>query len=150
MQTEQLKREHLPAVAALEKLCFAEPWSERALEWLLSNEAVGVVALTENNVIGYGGMLIAPKEGQITNVAVHPDCRRLGGGRAIVSALLREAANRRLESVSLEVRQSNLPAIALYERLGFEKVGVRKHFYKHPAEDALVMTRVLAEVPKED
>ena len=135
------EKEQLAGIAELERLCFAEPWSEHALGLLLTNDAVGLVALRGTEVLGYGGMLLAPGEGQITNVAVRPEERRSGIGKAILSALLQEAKKRELELVSLEVRVSNHPAIKLYEGFGFAVAGVHKHFYRHPAEDAFVMLK---------
>lgn len=136
---ERISREHLTDVAALEALCFSEPWSERALELLLTDTAVGFVCLVEGHVVAYGGMLVAADEGQVTNVAVHPDFRRQGLGADIVRALCDYAEEKRLTPISLEVRASNTAAIALYKRFGFAVAGRRKHFYRKPAEDALVM-----------
>ena len=87
----------------------------------------------------YGGMLIAVDEGQITNIATHPDYRRQGYGKAIVEALIKHAKNNRLDSISLEVRVSNKAAIDLYTAIGFKIEGKRKDFYTMPREDALVM-----------
>ena len=137
---------HLNGTAELERLCFSSPWSASSLE-LLTNEGIGVgYVLTvptapnvEPTVAAYGGMLVTVDEGQITNVAVHPDHRRKGYGAAIVRALLRHAKDARLESVSLEVRASNTAAIELYKRAGFVEAGRRKGFYTKPTEDALVM-----------
>lgn len=137
---------HLNGAAELEKLCFSSPWSATSLE-LLTNDGIGVGYIltvptapgTEPAVAAYGGMLITVDEGQITNVAVHPDHRRKGFGAAIVRALLRHAKDERLESVSLEVRASNTAAIELYKRAGFVEAGRRKGFYNKPTEDALVM-----------
>ena len=137
---------HLAGAAELEKLCFSSPWSATSLE-LLTNDGIGVGYLltvpatpgAEPAVAAYGGMLITVDEGQITNVAVHPNHRRKGFGAAIVHALLRHAKDARLESVSLEVRASNTAAIELYKRAGFTEAGRRKGFYTKPAEDALVM-----------
>ena len=137
---------HLNGAAELEKLCFSSPWSASSLE-LLTNDGIGVgYVLTvpaapgaEPAVVAYGGMLITVDEGQITNVAVHPDHRRKGFGDAIVRALLRHAKDEKLESVSLEVRASNTAAIELYKRVGFAEAGRRKGFYTKPTEDALVM-----------
>ncbi len=136
---------HLAGAAALEKACFAAPWSESSLE-LLTNEGIGVGYLTldthagnEPPVTAYGGMLITVDEGQITNIAVHPDYRRQGLGAAVLRSLLRHAKDARLESVSLEVRASNTAAIALYKGAGFVEAGRRKGFYTKPTEDALVM-----------
>ena len=82
-------------------------------------------------------------EGYITNVAVSPDCRRQGVGRALIAALTAAARTQRLAFVTLEVRASNAPAIALYEGAGFVRVGVRKNFYAAPTEDAVLMTLYL-------
>ncbi len=141
MSTVRIERAHLSQIAELEALCFSEPWSEKSLELLLGESATGFVCVSEGRVLAYGGMLIAPDEGQITNVAVHPDARREGLGRAIVDALIEEALERGLEQVSLEVRVSNLAAIALYERAGFTVEGKRKSFYRRPTEDALIMLK---------
>ncbi len=136
---ERLSREHLSGAAALEALCFSEPWSERALELLLTDTAVGYVCLDAGRVVAYGGMLIAADEGQITNVAVHPDFRRQGLGAKIVQALCSYADKNCLSPLSLEVRASNTAAIELYRCFGFAVAGRRNHFYRKPAEDALVM-----------
>lgn len=146
-QFTPLLAEHLEAVAELERLCFSEPWSENALTFLLGDTALGLVALDENGrAIAYVGMLIAPDEGQITCVAVHPSARRQGLGRALIDRLILEAAARGLEQISLEVRVSNEAAIALYERAGFYRAGVRRNFYRKPTEDALVMLRKLQDL----
>ena len=137
---------HLNGAAELEKLCFSSPWSATSLE-LLTNDGIGVgyVLMTpaapgaEPTVAAYGGMLITVDEGQITNIAVHPDHRRKGYGAAITRALLRHAKDARLESVSLEVRASNTAAIELYKKAGFAEAGRRKGFYAKPTEDAIVM-----------
>lgn len=140
----RVTREHLPQIAELETLCFAEPWSERALELLLGENAAGAVCLREGRVLAYAGVLFVPGEGQITNVAVHPDHRGRGYGKAVLSLLLEEAMQREdCEQISLEVRVSNVDAIGLYGRLGFETVGLRKRFYRSPVEDALVQIKRL-------
>lgn len=135
---------HLDGCAALEKLCFHEPWSAHSLE-LLCNDGIGVAYLCEETtaegtqITAYGGMLITVDEGQITNIAVHPDHRRQGLGRAILRALLKHAKTAHLSSVTLEVRPSNTAAIALYKKNGFTEIGRRKAFYSKPTEDALIM-----------
>lgn len=139
MTVEKLTAAHLSQVAELEGLCFADPWSEKALELFLSDEAYGAVCLQNGCVVAYGGILWTPFEGQITNIATHPDHRRCGMGAAILEHLIAVATARCCEQLSLEARVSNLPAISLYERYGFLKMGVRRAFYKHPTEDAYVM-----------
>ena len=139
MNTIRMTEAHLGGAAELELLCFTEPWSENALRLLLSEDAVGFICEADGKVVAYGGMLIAVDEGQVTNVAVHPAHRRQGLGRRIVEAFVKEARRRGLVQISLEVRASNIAAIRLYEEMGFRTAGVRKRFYRNPAEDALVM-----------
>ena len=137
---------HLNGAAELEKLCFSSPWSASSLE-LLTNDGIGVGYLltvpaapgSEPSVAAYGGMLITVDEGQITNIATHPDHRRRGLGAAVVEALLCEARARALSFVTLEVRESNAAAIALYQKFGFVVVGRRPRFYTEPVETALIM-----------
>ena len=132
-------REHLAALAELERLCFSEPWSETALALLLEGENVGFVIPEGDRALAYGGMTTVLDEGAVTNVATHPDRRGEGLGGRIVSALLEEAKRRGLRRVFLEVRLGNAPARHVYERAGFRPVGVRKNFYRHPTEDAILM-----------
>lgn len=139
IEIERLSPDHLADVAALERLCFAEPWSESSLAMLTREGGVGFAVCEQGRAVAYGGMLTVLDEGQITNVAVHPDCRRRGYGRAVTEALLSYARQTGLASVSLEVRESNAPAIALYTALGFATCGKRQGFYRKPTEAALVM-----------
>ena len=86
IEVRRLEEQDLAAVAELERLSFAEPWSERALAYLLGESALGVVCLCEGRVVAYGGMQLVLDEGQITNIAVAPDCRRCGYGLAVMEA----------------------------------------------------------------
>jgi ribosomal-protein-alanine N-acetyltransferase len=137
---ERLSDGDLEGVAEIEKLCFSAPWSVQSLK-LLTNDGIGVgmVCRKDGKVCAYGGMLIAVDEGQITNIATHPDVRRQGYGRAVVESLIKYAKNNKLVSISLEVRVSNKAAIDLYSKLGFKTEGRRKDFYTAPREDGLVM-----------
>ena len=137
---EKFTEKTLDGVAELEKLCFSQPWSKNSLE-LLTKEGIGVgmVCSSDGKVCAYGGMIVAVDEGQITNIATHPDYRRRGYGRAIVESLQKYAKNNGLDSISLEVRESNKAAIDLYTRLGFKVEGKRKDFYTKPTEAALIM-----------
>lgn len=137
---EKLTADALDGVAELEKLCFSQPWSKKSLELLLNDGiGVGMVCRQDGIVCAYGGMMCAVDEGQITNVATHPDFRRKGFARAVVEALIKYAKNNHLDSISLEVRESNAAAISLYYSFGFKVEGKRKDFYTKPVEAALVM-----------
>ena len=111
---EKLSEKTLDGVAELEKMCFSQPWSRSSLE-LLTKEGIGVgmVCSKDGKVCAYGGMIVAVDEGQITNIATHPDYRRQGYGRAVVEALVKHAKMNGLDSISLEVRESNKAAIEL-------------------------------------
>ena len=137
---ERLTAADIPGAAALEKLCFSSPWSESSLE-LLTKEGIGIgmVCHSDGIACAYGGMLCVVDEGQITNIATHPDYRRKGYGRAIVEAFKKHAKYNGLDSISLEVRESNKAAVGLYTSLGFKVTGKRRGFYTKPTEDALIM-----------
>ena len=134
-----LTEEHLGGAAALEGLCFSEPWSEQSLLLITRDKNFGVVASEDGEVVAYGGMTCCLDEGSVTNIAVHPDFRRRGLGRAVVLRMLDEAKKRGIRSVFLEVRVSNEAARSLYLSEGFSEIGRRKNFYRAPVEDALAM-----------
>ena len=129
---------HLAAVAEIETLCFSSPWSETSLGMLLAPPNGGFAAIVDGAVAGYIGFLGVLDELEVTNVATHPEFRRRGVGRALVSALLDYARRESFRRVTLEVRASNAPAIALYESLGFTPCGIRKGFYANPREDGVI------------
>ena len=145
---KKLEKNEINGVAELEKLCFCCPWSESALELLLGDSAVGFCAVDNTGkVLAYGGMMCVLDEGEITNIATHPDARRKGLGKAVVMSLLEYGREHGLVSFSLEVRESNSAAIALYEGLGFESVGIRKNFYTKPTENAVIMIKNIGDLP---
>ena len=129
----------LPSIAALERAVFSHPWSENALQLLCGENAFGFVVAEGETVAAYGGLLTVLDEGQITNIATHPDHRRRGYAARVLEALLAEAARRGLAFVTLEVRESNDAAISLYQKYGFSVVGRRPRFYSAPVEAALLM-----------
>ena len=136
----------IPAVAALERQCFSEPWSERTLMQELENPRAAFWTVSEGErLAGYVGMHRVLDEGYIANVAVDQAFRRQGLATALLQALLEEARAHKLSFVTLEVRKGNLAAISFYRKLGFQEVGRRKRFYTEPEEDAVLMTLFLTE-----
>lgn len=138
---EKMSREHLSEVASIEEMSFSLPWSLESLELMLTEQASALVALEDGRVLGYVGMMCVLDEGQIINVAVHPDARRRGVGRSLMQAAEAYAKERGIVFLSLEVRESNSAARSLYSSLGWEEQGIRKGFYSHPVENACVMTK---------
>ena len=135
---------HLDALAELERLCFSQPWSRRGLAAELTDpSAYFLVAERGDSAVGYAGMHCVLDECYIANVAVHPDFRRGGIGKMLLRGLFDFAVRRESGFLSLEVRQSNAAAIALYEREGFRRAGLRRNFYTSPVEDGLIMTKYL-------
>lgn len=130
-------------MAELDKICFADPWSEESFrqEILDNDRAFYIVAEIEGRVAGYAGLWAILDEGHITNVAVSPEFRRKGIGRAIVGTLIEVSEENGLNSFTLEVRESNLPAQGLYAEFGFESAGVRKGYYLDNGENAIIMWR---------
>ena len=133
---------HLDQVAEIEQLCFSDPWSRRMLSEHLENEcAATLVAQGEDGtVLGYAGLLVVLDEGYITNVAVRPEYRRQGIAGKLLEVFHRFAEGNKMAFLTLEVRDSNASARALYTKHGFREVGVRKNYYDHPKEDAIIMT----------
>ena len=144
MTVVPMEERHLDTLAEIEKVCFHAPWSADMLREELG-KGFFLVAEQDGAAVGYVGCQTVLDEGYITNVAVSPACRRQGIGRALVGALASHARGQGLSFVTLEVRASNAPALALYEGAGFRRVGVRKNFYTARAEDAVLMTLFLKE-----
>ena len=133
---------HLDEVAAIENDCFSHPWSRRSLESELQNETSRfLVAVEDGKVIGYIGMSAVIDEGYLFNAAVDSHYRKKGVGSALVRELVTWCQKHDFAFLTLEVRESNAPAIALYSRFGFVRVGGRKNYYSDPAENALLMTK---------
>ena len=142
MRFLEMKAVHVPQVAALEKLCFADPWSENSVSSELNNDlALWLVAMNDDTVVGYIGSQTVAGETDVMNIAVHPDWRRRGIAQSLIECLVVELKNRGSEALMLEVRASNAPAIALYEKLEFRQVGRRPNYYRNPKEDALILRK---------
>lgn len=132
----------LPEVMAIEAQSFATPWSYAALEQeITQNKCARYQSLLrDGRVIGYAGMWLVIDEAHVTNIAVDGAYRGQGYGERIMRALIKTAADEDARQMTLEVRRSNHTAQALYRKLGFAEVGVRRHYYDDNKEDALLMT----------
>ncbi|MBR5587052.1 MAG: ribosomal protein S18-alanine N-acetyltransferase [Clostridia bacterium] len=144
MKIEKMQKEHLSSVAEIAAASLAEAWSKSAFGQELENpSSSNFVAISDGNVIGFGGVQKVLDEAYITNIAVKDSFRRMGAGAAILDAIIKDCEGSSF--VTLEVRVSNIAAIKLYEKSGFVSQGIRKGFYSHPTEDANIMTLFLGE-----
>ena len=129
-------------IVKIEQACFATPWTEQGIRESIENENTRLyLALVDGSAAGYIGVQIFSGEGYVTNVETLPEYRRKGVAKALIERTLQNE----MELLTLEVRESNFAAISLYSKLGFERVGVRPHFYRNPVENALLMTIKLFE-----
>ena len=134
--------DHVAQVAALEAICFHDPWSENSVGSELTNPlSLWLVALDGDRVAGYVGSQSVMGESDMMNVAVHPDYRRQGIAEKLCLALVDALKEKGNHCLTLEVRASNEPAKALYEKLGFIQVGLRKNYYRNPKEDACILRK---------
>ncbi len=142
MEIVKMDETHISQIAALEKRCFSDPWSENSIAGELSSRlSYWLVAVENGEVVGYIGSQSVLGQSDMMNVAVHPDYRRKGIAEALILALSADLKERQNQCLTLEVRASNAPAITLYEKLGFDTVGRRPNYYRHPKEDALIMRK---------
>lgn len=132
--------EDIADIANIEKTCFSCPWSRNAIRESMTAGTAFYVARIDNKIAGYMGLSKIAGEGYVTNIAVLPEHRRKGVGKALLQYVINDCQTR-LEFISLEVRVSNDAAISLYNKFGFVEAGRRKRFYTHPDEDALIMTK---------
>ena len=142
MMIVNMNESHVAQVAELEKICFSDPWSEKSVAYELTNPlSCWLVAEEDSKVAGYIGSQTVMDESDMMNVAVHPDYRRQGIAEELVTELVEALKKRGSRCLTLEVRASNEPAKALYAKLGFEQVGLRKNYYRNPKEDALILRK---------
>lgn len=136
--------EDADAMAAIEAVCFTDPWSADSFRQMTALTAARSLAACievngEQKLVGYFMALAVPPEAEIANLAVAPDYRGCGIGRALMEEGLGSLRREGCDSFFLEVRASNLPAQTLYRRLGFAETGRRRRYYQNPVEDALLM-----------
>ena len=131
-------------LAELEKACFSDPWTVGMFRDSFNDPLTRCFgASVGGKTVGFGMMMAVAGEGEILRIAVRPELRRGGIGRAIMQAMTEASEAEGLEAITLEVRASNVPAIGLYKAFGFEEIATRKNYYEHPTEDALIMEKKL-------
>jgi len=143
----RMKESDLAAVRTIETLSFSNPWSDNTFRGEIQNTSVSfpmvVVRRPGDEVVAYIIFWQIRDDVQVNNVAVHPGCRGLGLGEAMMRYAIAKTRESGAAFMTLEVRQSNTAAVTLYKKLGFEIMGTRKNYYTKPDEDAYVMALVL-------
>lgn len=136
----EIQEQDIDAVTAIEQEIFSKPWSRKSFQDAIQSEYTIYLAAEEAaEIMGYCGIWLSGETGDLCNMAIVPSCRRRGIGRKLLAEAIRLSTERGAEEIFLEVRESNHPAIALYKNLGFQKIGIRKGYYRVPAEDAVIM-----------
>ena len=142
MEYVLMAADHVSAVAEIEKICFSDPWSVNSVTSELHNPlSLWLVALDGDRVVGYVGSQTVLGGADMMNLAVVPEYRKQGIGEALVNHLVERLQEKGAISLCLEVRQSNIPAISLYEKLGFSQIGLRPNYYRNPKENALILRK---------
>lgn len=137
-----MKKSDIEEIMLIEQCSFPAPWSAKAFLNELQNKfARYFVLLDQGKVVGYAGMWLFARESHVTTIAVHPNYRNQGYGRMLMNFLIEFSRGEDVDTMILEVRTSNIPAIKLYSSLGFKKIGIRKNYYLETHEDAIVMLR---------
>lgn len=136
----EMTLEDIEQVYLLEESIFSIPWSKESFESSIKNkDTLFIVAENEGEISGYLGMYILGEEADISNVAVSKAYRRQHIAKRLLECILTKAKAWGVKNVTLEVRETNVPAIRLYEDMGFAEAGIRKNYYKKPTENALIM-----------
>lgn len=144
MQIRPMTIEDCEQVATIEAASFSVPWSLKAFTETVGKENFRYfVAEEAGEILGYCGFLFVLDEAEIPNVCVKESARKRGVGKQMMTVLMEDAKRLGMAMLYLEVRESNTAARTLYKSLGFEENGIRKNFYEHPVEHAVLMSKAL-------
>lgn len=136
--------DQIDSVVAIESAAFTTPWQPDTFRDLLERDGIILLTMTEGReVIGYAVLWCILEQGELANIALAEKRRGEGLGAHLLRQVLHRAKERGVEKLFLEVRESNAAALALYDRFGFEQVGVRRNYYQRPVEHAHVMLATL-------
>lgn len=141
IRIREMQIDDLEQVMPMEEANFTAPWTANGFfTFLIREDARFLVAEEAGRIVGYCGVILTSPESDITNVCVAEDFRRKGIAEKLIQKLKSDLLRLGIQIIHLEVRKSNLPAIALYEKLEFFKDGLRPQYYQSPTEDAVLMS----------
>lgn len=141
VRIRRMRAADVEAVVRIETEAFSSPWQRETFNNLIERPGLELLVLedVEEGVIGYAVLWCILDQGELANLAIAPRLRGIGLGAHLLARVLEIARDREVETVYLEVRASNVRAVELYRRFGFSDVGLRRGYYEHPKEDALIM-----------
>ncbi|BAH05732.1 ribosomal protein S18-alanine N-acetyltransferase [Clostridium kluyveri] len=141
IEISSLKLEHIDRILLIDNLCFPVPWSRESFKKEIEGNTLAryIIAKKSEFIIGYAGMWLILDEGHITTVAVHPKYRGIGAGNLLLESLIEICKIESMNSMTLEVRKSNIVAQNLYKKYGFIESGIRREYYGDNKEDAIIM-----------
>ncbi|MCS7167576.1 MAG: ribosomal protein S18-alanine N-acetyltransferase [Gemmatales bacterium] len=140
IQVRWMIKRDMPEVLAIEQASFDNPWSEEDfLNALRQRNCIGMVAETHDQLLGFIVYELQKSQMVVLNLAVHPQFRRQGIGRLMMERLISKLSQQRRNKITLQVRESNLPAQLFFKALGFQAIRVLRGYYSDTGEDAYVM-----------
>lgn len=146
LRVRPMQQDDLTQVLAIEEAVYPFPWTLGIFQDCLRVGYCCWLMELDEAVIGYGVVSVVIDESHILNLCIHPDWQGRGLGSKLIQMLLKVSRRHGAETAFLEVRESNLAALALYQQLGFTEIGRRRDYYPLPEqrrEDALVMSLAL-------
>ena len=147
IQVRRAEESDLQELREIEEMCFGTPWSEQTLRDMLSGPldmvwaAEGKTSSGKSGIMGYLNFRTIAGEGELMRIAVRPEAREQGIGHLLMEQMIRAGESLGIRDITLEVRVSNAPARKLYQRFGFQEEAIRKNYYDHPQEDAVIEWR---------
>lgn len=148
LEIVEMERDDIDEILDIENICFKSPWTRDAFEQELHLEwakvfIAKIITHNKKRIVGYISLWMITNEVHILNLAIHPNFRRLGIATSLLSFGINFSMHDGAEIATLEVRKSNLPAVSLYKKFGFEVMGVRHRYYPDNHEDAVIMSSKL-------
>ncbi len=145
MQIRCMDLNDIDQVVTISQMIFAVPWKKEDFQYELTTHPSALYYVIENQdeILGYIGMWHFYEQAQIATFGIHKDYQRQGLGQMLLSYTIEQARKRDVETLSLEVRQSNIKARTIYEKNGFVDAAIRKNYYQDNHEDAILMIKEL-------
>ncbi len=141
VQVRTMRAEDVDAVVEIETEAFSSPWRRETFAELIGRSTLEMLVMehSEEGIVGYAVLWCILDQGELANLAIVPRMRSKGLGNRLMARVIEVARERGVETLFLEVRESNAHALELYRRFGFSQVGLRRGYYDHPREDARIL-----------